>query len=265
MRSAAVRALPISFLVTLAPVGAAWAQTPPPGGYPGQQPPPDSGWSLEAGGLRPPGELTEEEEAPSAIEQDLAQADREDTGRGLQFVWLNGDVGYQYVDLTALSDSGLLPGVASGEGPRTSGAGLLFGGGLGVRLLYFTFGARFRYGTLDDWNLWSVLGEVGFRIPFGNLEPYVNLGGGYVSLANFDGARQSAAVGANSLDVHGVDVRLAAGFDYHLSNTFSVGPQLAADLLVLTRPGVAGAAAYAADGSSVGLALQGALVLGLHF
>lgn len=254
----------MGIVLGLAPWGAAEAQQPGP--YPGHAPPP--GPELEAGGLRPPGELPEEEAPPSAVEQDLAAADAKDTGRGLQFVWLNADVGYQYVDLTALSDSDLLPPVPGlTDGPGKDASGVLFGGGLGVRLLYFTFGARFRYGALEDWNLWSLLGEAGFHVPFGNFEPYVKLGAGYVTLTSFDSAWKQAAVGRGALSVHGLDVRLATGFDYHLSSTFSVGPQLAADLLVLSRAGVDSAptSAYATDGSSVGLALQGALVLGLHF
>jgi hypothetical protein len=265
MRGLTVRGLSVGIVLAATPWGTAEAQQP--GSYPGQSPPPP-GIELEAGGLRPPGELPEDEAAPSAVEQDLAASDAKDTGRGLQFVWLNADVGYQYVDLTALSDGDLLPPVPGAtEGIPSDRSGLLFGGGLGVRLLYFTFGARFRYGALDDWNLWSLLGEAGFRVPFGNFEPYVNLGAGYVTLANFDAATKQAAVGSGTLAVHGLDVRLALGFDYHLSSTFSVGPQFATDLLVLSRNGVATAPvpAYAADGSSVGLALQGALVLGLHF
>lgn len=241
---------------------------PPPGAHPPHTSPPPS--SLEAGGLRPPGALQEEQAGPTEVEQDLARADEEDSGRGLQFVWLNAEVGYQYVDLGALSGSGLLPSPEAVDAlaldPTQSG--LSFGGGAGVRLLYFTFGARFRYGAFSQFDLWSLLGEAGFRIPYGNFEPYVNVGAGYVTLTSIDAARQEATAGAGSLQIRGVDVRMALGFDYHLSDTFSVGPQLGADLLLLSRPGVAGApggAVYAADGSSVGLSLQASLVLGLHF
>ncbi|NLE84949.1 MAG: hypothetical protein GX607_00980 [Myxococcales bacterium] len=266
-----------------APQGTAGASQAPPlhaGPYYGYPSPPGAQQSpqhssppptnLEAGGLRPPGALQEEDAAPNAVEQDLARAEEEDSGRGLQFVWLNAEVGYQYVDLGALSDSGLLPTPEAAGAPvlDPTQSGLSFGGGAGVRLLYFTVGARFRYGVFSEFDLWSLLGEAGFRIPYGNFEPYVNVGAGYVTLTSIDAARQEATAGADALQIRGVDVRMALGFDYHLSDTFSVGPQLGADLLILSRPGVAGApggAAYAADGSSVGLSLQGSLVLGLHF
>lgn len=240
----------------------ALAQTPYPGSptHPGQQPPAAEP-SLEAGGLRPPGEFQEEETTSSDIERDLARADEEDAGRGLNFVWLNGDIGYQYADLTVLDEDNLLPGLETTQG------GLVFGGGAGVRILYFTFGARFHYGAFDDWDLWSVLGEAGFRIPVGNLEPYVNIGAGYVSLASFDRGERQPLVGDGSLAVRGVDVRLSGGFDYYFSDAFSLGPQVALDLLVLSRPAVEGAPtpAYTQDGSSVGVSLQGTLVVGVHF
>lgn len=267
MRSVAVRGMTLGFSLPLLLLGSAFAQgafaqgqSPEQPGYPGQ-PSPSGPPPLEAGGLRPPGELQEEEEAPSVVEQDLARGDEQDSGRGLQFVWLNGDIGYQYVDLTALSDKNLVPGL------DTTNGGLMFGGAAGVRLLYFTFGARFRYGTFEHWNLWSLLGEAGFRIPFGNFEPYVNVGAGYVSLASFDSERVRVATGTDSLQVRGVDVRLAGGFDYHFSDSFSLGPQISADLLILSRPAIAGATTpiYTESGSSLGLSLQGTLVVGLHF
>lgn len=227
---------------------------------PGQQPPAAEP-GLEAGGLRPPGEFHEEETTSSEIERDLERSDEEDSGRGLKFVWLNADVGYQYVDLTALDQDNLLPGF------EVTQSGVVFGGGAGVRLLYFTFGARFHYGAFDAWKLWSVLGEAGFRIPVGNLEPYVHAGVGYVSLGSFDSSERQPLVGDGSLAVRGVDVRLGGGFDYYFSDVFSLGPQVAVDLLVLSRPAVDGAPtpAYTQDGSSVGVSLQGTLVVGLHF
>lgn len=261
MRSSAWRGLALGICGSLASGAPALAQSPYPGAPPHPGQPPAAEPDLQAGGLRPPDEFQEEETGGSEIEQDLEQSDERDSGRGLQFVWLNGDIGYQYVDLTVLDEDGLLPGF------ETSQSGVVFGGGAGVRLLYFTVGARFHYGVFEAWDLWSVLGEAGFRIPVGNLEPYVNVGAGYVSLTSFDDAARQPVIGDRSLAVRGVDVRLAGGFDYYLSDTFSLGPQVAVDLLILSRPAIDGApvAAYAQSGSSTGLSLQGTLVVGLHF
>src|SRR5690606_42135559 len=61
---------------------------------PSSAPPPSN---LEAGGLRPPEAVdsTEPAEQPpgeAQVETELDKADSEDTGRGLEFVWLNGEV-----------------------------------------------------------------------------------------------------------------------------------------------------------------------------
>src|SRR5262245_22795848 len=61
-----------------------------------QAPSPD----LSSGGLAPPPAVEsqkageqEQQPAPGDTEQDLARAEQEDAGRGLQWVWLDGGVG----------------------------------------------------------------------------------------------------------------------------------------------------------------------------
>src|SRR5688572_23967038 len=74
--------------------------TPPaPGTAPGMAPAPAPGdtaaappSNLEAGGLRPPEAVdsqqpTEQAPGEAQVEQQLEEADTEDTGRGLEFVW----------------------------------------------------------------------------------------------------------------------------------------------------------------------------------
>jgi hypothetical protein len=131
-------------------------------------------------------------------------------------------------------------------------------------------GARFRLGWFGDWRLWTLGAEGGLRIPMGRLEPYFTLGAGYAALGAFS---TSAPITAEA-DVRGVNARAGVGIDYYLSNTFSVGANLSGDLLVLSRPAVAGASAsttgneatiYAKDGSGIGAGATLTTVIGLHF
>ncbi|HEY3255060.1 MAG TPA: hypothetical protein VGJ91_13965 [Polyangiaceae bacterium] len=219
-----------------------------------------AGSSLQAGGLKPP-EAVQSEETPtkaSQTEAALDRADKEDSGRGLEFAWLNAELGPEYVGLQALKADHLVDGSLA----ESKGVGMGYGAGLGVRLLAFTLGARFRFGNFSDWQLWTLGAEGGMHIPLGRIEPYFTLGAGYASLGGF----KSDALSTFKPSAHGLDLRGSAGLDVYLSNTFSVGANLSGDLLFLGRSG-SGAAAntiYAQDGSGIGAGGMLSLVLGLH-
>jgi hypothetical protein len=232
-----------------------------------QQPAPTQS-NLDAGGLRPPEAIDSEQQAPAGApaespEQELERADKEDSGRGLEWVWLNAEVGGEHVGLQTFKQGDLV----DGELIKGTQTGLLFGGGLGARILNWTVGARFRMGAFSDWKLWTLTGEGQFRIPLGRLEPYITAGAGYASVGSF--ATDDAF--ASQASARGFIGRLGVGIDYYLSNTFSVGGTLNGDLLVLSRAAVAGAAdsttakLYAEDGSSIGAGATLAAVVGLHF
>lgn len=236
-----------------------------------QQPAPAATTSLESGGLRPPEAVDGTEPAPAQTteptpEQELARADREDAGRGLEWLWMNAEVGVQHLGLQTFKGDGLVdPKLV-----KTTQTGLLYGAGIGARILVFTVGARFRMGTFKDWQLWTLDAEGGFRIPLGSWEPYVNVAAGYASL----GSLSTDAPASSQASVKGISTRLGAGVDYYLSNTFSVGANLSGDLLFLSRSKVDGAEAsasgdeatvYVKDGSSIGAGTSLTAVVGLHF
>ena len=148
----------------------------------------------------------------------------------------------------------------------------------GVRLIFLTAGARFRFASFSAFQMWTLNAEFGFRIPLGALEPYFTFGGGYASLGSFDKstALTEAGIDPGKLAAHGFDLRGGAGFDYYLGKTLSVGANLSGDLLFLSREKVSTAAVpaagsekiaavYAEDGKSIGggVALTG--LIGLHF
>ena len=227
--------------------------------------------NLETGGLRPPDAVdTTSQPAPDPNaqnpEKELEKADQEDSGRGLEWVWLNAEIGGEHLGLSTFKSKDLLdPKLV-----KSSQTGLVYGAGVGVRILVFTAGVRFRLGSFSEWQLWTLNAEGGLRIPLGSLEPYFTVGAGYASLGSFS----TSAPASSKADVKGFNARLGAGLDYYLSNTFSVGANFTGDVLFLSRSAVAGAATstsgneaavYAKDGSSIGAGATLTAVVGLHF
>jgi hypothetical protein len=226
--------------------------------------------NLESGGLRPPdavdGNPPAADPAAQTPEKELEKADQEDSGRGLEWIWLNAEIGGEHLGLQTLKSNDLLdPKLV-----KTTQTGLLYGAGLGVRILVFTAGVRFRLGSFSEWQLWTLNAEGGLRIPIGDLEPYFTVGGGYASLGSFS----TTAPASSKADVKGFNARIGAGLDYYLSNTFSLGANLTGEMLFLSRSKVSGAAAstsgneaaiYAKDGSGIGAGATLTAVAGLHF
>jgi hypothetical protein len=200
----------------------------------------ESDGPLESGGLAAPGSLPEGGDQRTDIERELDESESKDAGRGLEFFWISAEIGFQTLGLTTFSNGGLVP-----EGATASGSGLEYGGALGLRVLYFTLGARFRRATFQDFSPWSVVAEGGLRVPLGRFEPYGTLSGGYAGITGADGGGS----------IGGVDLRLGAGLDLYLSDSFSVGTCATGDLLFLSSDGVSG----------TGAGLTTSLQLGLHF
>lgn len=227
--------------------------------YPAQAPAPAAAPPLEAGGLRPPAPAPASSRETETLRQ-LERAEQEDAGRGLEFVWVDADLGYEHIWLQALGGEALLDGSAVPD----SGGGLALGAGLGVRLIFLTLGARLRLVQLDHFDLWTLGGEVGLHVPLGAIEPSFSLGVGYAALS---GAR----AGAVELDVSGLDVRLGANLDYYVNPLLSFGARVAVDTLFSWRsaapaaPGAAAAELYEESGSGVGLGLFAGAGAGLHF
>jgi hypothetical protein len=243
-------------------------------GQPYQQPYGQGGsGGLSAGGLTPPSAQPNDPYMTSTTptEQELERAEREDSGRGLEFFYINVEAGGQHLGLQTFDANDLI----DAEVAKTTQTGAVLGAGLGLRLVFLTIGPRFRIGLFDQWQIWTLNGEVGLRIPIGNVEPYFTLGGGYASIGAFSKDNIGPDFNSSDVDISGFDVRGGFGIDIYLSNTFSIGANLTGEILVLTRPGVDPAKlqsapastqkVYAADGSSIGSGVTLTGVLGLHF
>ncbi|WP_437679438.1 hypothetical protein [Sorangium sp. So ce131] len=236
--------------------------------------------SMQAGGLAPPPPMTPPDPLPVSSDstaQHLDESKKEDSGRGLEIAWLNVEGGYQNVGLQTfnIDEEELTAGFIS-----SSANGGVVGAGVGLRLLFFTVGARGRVGFFGDWQLFSAGGEVGMHIPLGKLDPHIDLGFGYAGLGSFKSAVSGAA---DAIAIRGFYGRISGGLDIYLSPVFSLGANASWEVLALTRPGLssqeierirsetaatpqqAKADLLAAEGSSVGSALAVTAVAGLHF
>lgn len=179
-------------------------------------------------------------------QKDLREAEERDAGRGLEWFFLHGELGFQHVAPAAFSSSNL---------GADSSSGLMAGVLAGVRLVFITVGVRARLAYLEDTlKLWSVVPELGFHVPIGNVEPYGFVGAGYTAMA-----------GIAPIKVRGFDARLGLGLDYYLSPHFSVGGLMTGDMVALSRPAVDGGGPVLSDsGSSTGIAFSASFLAGLH-
>jgi hypothetical protein len=200
----------------------------------------------------------------------------QDSGLGLEWVYLNADAGFGYTNMSSLSETTLAI-------QKTSSAGGAFGVGAGVRLLFFTVGARARDLQLSAFNLWELDGEAAFHIRIWRIDPYFGVRGGYAFVGKLDSGSVGVAAGGSSSDVsvHGVNIGPMFGIDVYASKLISVGIDANMEFLFLKRPpaplpaGVTTAdiamlppqqqQLYQLSGSSVGLGVVGTAHLGVHF
>src|SRR5689334_3878004 len=66
--------------------------------------------TLESGGLKPPSAIDSDTAQPTQTEQRLDQADKDDSGRGLEFVWANLEGGGETLGLQTFKAKGLVDG-----------------------------------------------------------------------------------------------------------------------------------------------------------
>jgi hypothetical protein len=218
----------------------------------GLAPPPmqSGGLTPPPGTARPPGPWS----AQSPTAATLAEADATDSGRGLDFFYVEGELGVQYLAPEAFHGPMLL------ASSKKSDIGPSLGAGFGIRLLYFTVGPHVRYAPFSSFRLLTVDLDLGWHVPLGRLEPYAILAAGYCALGS------DAKPGG---DFFGWNLRLGGGIDYYVSNVLSVGGSMTAEIVRLRISGLDGVPQQDpslqpdAYGLGIGLTLSG--VVGLHF
>ncbi len=211
----------------------------------------------------------------SVAEQEAAarEAERmreeEDDGRDADLLWLEAGVGAAFVDLVTFRQRNFYP-----SAERTRGFGPLGAFAAGFRVKWLTVGGRATFTALPGAFDLGTLGlDLGFRIPFGFLEPHVRIGVGYgwVGQANFDDPRLS------DTSVYGLVLDGGVGLDLYFGDMVSIGASGSVAVLNLTRQdvrncGMAGATDCNVagvdlrdDGDSVGLQVRAQAHLALHF
>ncbi len=195
----------------------------------------------------------------------LASDEKKDSGRGLEWVYLNADAGFSYIDMASFSSSSFGVQNTSSQGPT-------FGVGAGIRLFILTIGVRANLNELSSFNLWQLDGELGLHIPLGHWDPYFGLHGGYC----FVGSLDDGLTGSSNISITGGDAGIQLGVDYYFNHFVSIGIEAAGSVLFLQRPPAAlpsqissqltpsQQAVYQQTGDSVGLGVAGVAHLGFH-
>ncbi len=212
-----------------------------------------------------------------STKQELEEAEKEDSGRNFELIYVNGDVGFSYINMESFNASNLALQKTTSVGPG-------FSVGAGIRLLIFAFGARMKLHQLSAFNLWQLNGEFALHFSQKKFDPYIGLHGGYsfvgtLSSSAVDPGNASAPNPSSDVSVRGFNAGMSVGFDYYLSSLFSLGLEGSGEALFLKRPpvpipaGVPAAVAdqlksqplYANSGNSAGIGATVMFRVGLHF
>lgn len=264
--------LPAVLVSTLAAQAHAQGLEPPPPFTPGTPGTPAAPGTTPAG--QPPGTPPSGQQLQNP---ENANDDSQDSGLGLEWVYLNADVGAAYVNMTSFSESQL--GLVN-----NSGAGPAWGVGAGVRLIFFTVGVRLRNEIIPNLgSLWKFNLEAAFHTRVWRIDPYFGVRGGYNFVGSLNSSTVSVATGNTPGDVavHGWNVGPTVGIDFYFTSLISIGADLQADFLFMQRPKVDLPSActtnpvcnmmamnnplYQNSGSSVGFGAIGTAHLGIHF
>jgi hypothetical protein len=160
---------------------------------------------------------------------------KKDGGMGLEWLWLNADLGYSFADLGSLKGGSSL-GIAT-----TSSSGPALGIGAGVRLLFLTAGIRARDIPLSVGNVVEFDGEIGLHSP-GSFQFYFGARGGYLFSGNLSANAVAGATEAGgsppNVSFHGGNVGAMLGFDYYFNHFISLGLDANPEFMFIQRPPV---------------------------
>jgi hypothetical protein len=201
--------------------------------------------------------------APASVKETLSSEEPAKDAKGPDVLFLETETGASYVGLQTLNvQRDVVP-----TSTRSEDVGGIFGVMGGAKLLFLSIGPHARFGRFQDWDLWTLDLDVGFHAPLGRIEPFLRLGGGYARLSRaFDKVRNGG-----SLRSDGYNMSLTLGADYFVTPYLTIGGRIGGELIGLHRAGVNldtqdglvnDYLKY--DGAALGLALNGALALGLH-
>ena len=187
--------------------------------------------------LAPPPPMQQQPPPPATTEQKLDDSKKEDSGRGIELVYVNAQVGGVFDAIGTFNNSLQIQ--------QTNAGGAMFGAEAGVRFVWLTLGARFRYDTLPTaFNIWQLDAVLGFHIPLGSWDPYVSIHGGYSAIGSIDPSNFNVSQlcdkctqqdAANGFSSKGANVGFSVGVDYYVAKFFSIGVDGGFEFLFLHR------------------------------
>jgi hypothetical protein len=157
-----------------------------------------------------------------------ASASAEDRTRMFE---LQPQVGFSYINLTGFSQGkfvdaarqDLQPSLSDGEIP-VEGTGPSAGIGAQLKAWVFVLGARYNFSHTSDFDMHTVVGDLGLRLG-DDVALYGRAGGGLVYLSSLPAG----------LDTNGFVVSGSGGLDFKLGAAASLGFGLDVDVLLLTQ------------------------------
>ena len=166
--------------------------------------------------------------SPTATSPRLSRRteDRDDSDSS-HLVYIGAQFGVAYLDSVVFSNENFIPGAT-----RQNGTGVTTGVIAGLHLWFLTVGGRFTYSSFDPFDVGTIGLDLGLRIPFLILEPYVRLGLAYAFTAS------AGYGGRTDSDVDGLALDLGLGVDFSLLHWLAVGLGVDAGFLNLTRGGI---------------------------
>ncbi|MGD0678188.1 MAG: hypothetical protein ABSC94_22480 [Polyangiaceae bacterium] len=203
-----------------------------------------------------------------------ADDESKDSGLGLEWAWIDADIGGSFAGLDSVNQSNL-----SLQNTKSGGGAFAFGAG--VRLFALTVGVRARDLQLSAFNLWEIGGEAALHARIGHLDPYFGLRGGYAFVGTLSSSALESAEqpSASEVKIHGFNAGFMAGIDYYFNHFVSLGVDANPEFLFLQRPKVAippglpasvqmaveSSPLYQQSGTSIGFAFTATAHVGVHF
>lgn len=161
-----------------------------------------------------------------------APAADEPTKEDKRAVYISLDIGFSRVDVGGISDNTGFD--------KTAANGLLASFGVGYRQGDFRLGARFRDSSTTELSLWSLVGEVGYGLPFRPVSPVLFVHAGYMFSNGVErGAIASSLPAGNvltpSAQLDGLVVGGELVASVWLTKFLRVGPFVGVDFAWLSR------------------------------
>lgn len=151
---------------------------------------------------------------------------------GHRAIYISGDIGFTRPDIGGISDNTGFD--------KTAANGFLAGLGIGYRMRELRIGARFRDSSTTQFSLWSLMGELGYGLPFRPLSPILLVHAGYM----FDVGVERSAIASSlpkgnvltpNVDLDGLVIGGELQAAYWLSKVLRIGPFIGVDFTFLHR------------------------------